>query len=461
MRQLILLVLPLFFIGVHSKSPKLLPFQIVKFPNDPCNVSGGTKNGTCYTSEECSDKGGTSAGSCAEGYGVCCTFSVGCGGTSAENCTYFEIKSPKAGPCSAKVCPCNQNICQLRLDFETFAITGPATITASGGKKLNGIGTDGLEFNHVTQCLTDTFGVSHTRVPTLCGTLTGEHVYMDASENCNDLDFVFGENAHGVGSVATRSVNIRVLQLECGDMNLPPSGCTQWFSGAAGSGEIQSFGYDGTNPHLANQNQIICIRREQGNCKICYYAADDADVTLSGKGTKGIMKDSSCCAYGADGKKSTGAYDCIMIPGAAKDDSEIIKPSQCGGREGLVTASSMGGKTVCSKVTPFRLEFYSDATEIGKDGVEGDFEDTAKNSKGFKLKYFQSGGTSVRRSHLFSCVVVSHGVSFAVCVHGVGLRGQPAPEQSQGRQGRPELHPVHIHHRSRPDRLDTAGRRRL
>ena len=47
-------------------------FQVVKFPNVPCEVSGGNKNGTCYTSEECSDRGGVSDGSCADGYGVCC-----------------------------------------------------------------------------------------------------------------------------------------------------------------------------------------------------------------------------------------------------------------------------------------------------------------------------------------------------------------------------------------------------
>ena len=43
------------------------------FPNDPCFVDGGSKNGTCYTMEECESKGGSNAGSCAEGFGVCCT----------------------------------------------------------------------------------------------------------------------------------------------------------------------------------------------------------------------------------------------------------------------------------------------------------------------------------------------------------------------------------------------------
>ena len=65
-------------------------FNIVKFANEVCN---GTDNkyGTCYTEDECEDKGGKASGSCAEGYGVCCTFKMGCGDSKAENCTYFEV----------------------------------------------------------------------------------------------------------------------------------------------------------------------------------------------------------------------------------------------------------------------------------------------------------------------------------------------------------------------------------
>merc|ERR1719323_233596 len=80
---------------VDKRKEKILPiFQIVTFPNDPCD--GGVKNGTCYTSEECSSRGGVNAGSCAEGFGVCCIFSYGCGSSSAENCTYFESPAGSA-----------------------------------------------------------------------------------------------------------------------------------------------------------------------------------------------------------------------------------------------------------------------------------------------------------------------------------------------------------------------------
>ena len=92
------------------------------------------------------------------------------------------------------------------------------------------------------------------------------------------------------------------------------------------------------------------------------------------------------------------------------------KPSQCGGRGGLVTASGTTGKTICckyfvilfhfafpekdnfnhdlfsllAKSTPFRLEFFSNSFEIGKANVEGDFTMSATNSKGFKVRYYQA-----------------------------------------------------------------------
>merc|ERR1719445_2730462 len=86
-------------------------FNVVTFPNDPCDAD--TKNGTCYTAEECSQKGGTNDGSCASGYGVCCTFALNCGATSSENNTYFESTGSETGSCNLKICPCNDNICQV------------------------------------------------------------------------------------------------------------------------------------------------------------------------------------------------------------------------------------------------------------------------------------------------------------------------------------------------------------
>ncbi len=60
---------------------------------------------------------------------------------------------------------------QLRLDFQTFVIAGPSTVTSSQFKTLNGqlvnlpaASTTGfVPGNTNTQCLTDTFSVSDRR----------------------------------------------------------------------------------------------------------------------------------------------------------------------------------------------------------------------------------------------------------------------------------------------------------
>ena len=67
----------------------------------------------------------------------------------------------------------------MRLDFGTFAITGPSTDTTSIGKIIGGQvvdGSKGKAYSYAGRCLTDVFTVSgDVGVPPLCGTLSGEH----------------------------------------------------------------------------------------------------------------------------------------------------------------------------------------------------------------------------------------------------------------------------------------------
>eukprot|EP00094_Tigriopus_californicus_P009914 TCALIF_09560-PA protein Name:"Protein of unknown function" AED:0.08 eAED:0.08 QI:41/0.85/0.87/1/0/0.12/8/0/196 len=86
-------------------------FNLVTFQNGPC-VSQDSKNGTCYTAEQCTELNGKSSGPCAQGYGVCCVFSFGCGQQTAQNNTYFESNAPTTGDCMATVCPSSNDICQ-------------------------------------------------------------------------------------------------------------------------------------------------------------------------------------------------------------------------------------------------------------------------------------------------------------------------------------------------------------
>ena len=91
-------------------------------------------------------RGGTSGGNCAAGFGVCCvvasTTCTSSGTSISNNNTYLRNPSyPSAypTPTSATICAftvnkMNDNICQLRLDFQTLelgqtAATGACTDT--------------------------------------------------------------------------------------------------------------------------------------------------------------------------------------------------------------------------------------------------------------------------------------------------------------------------------------------
>ena len=43
------------------------------------------------------------------------------------------------GACNAQICRNNPNICQIRLDFDSFEIAGPSTSTLSVSKILLGV----------------------------------------------------------------------------------------------------------------------------------------------------------------------------------------------------------------------------------------------------------------------------------------------------------------------------------
>lgn len=372
-------------------SPKLLSaFQVVKFPNDACESSSNV-NGTCYTESECSQRGGTSSGSCAEGFGVCCTFSISCSETSSENNTYIKSTGSPTGMCRYKICKQNSNICQLRLDFNTFVITGPSTSTTSVMKTLHGVVTDkGTKpGSYASRCSTDSFIVTAEAgkgVPVVCGTLTGEHMYVDAKEGCNELTFLMGSTAVGA-TLATRSWDITVTQYECGFINSAPAGCTQYFYGN-NDDIVKTFNYDGSQ-HLALQKQTICVRKERGNCQICWSAMSDTDFMVSGKGDqmKGFNKVSICGGYGSKGTLTSG-YDFVVIPGATKKSDNAVVGSQiCGRSKGLITvAAGTTAASVCSKSIPFNIAFISDDFEFAPGAISAE---QIISNKGFQLIYQQ------------------------------------------------------------------------
>ena len=80
-----------------------------------------------------------------------------------------------------------------------------------------------------------------------------------------------------------------LLQIPCNTDYTPPDNCLQYFTGITGS--IQSFNYNGAaGPHLADQDQRICIRPERGYCEISYAtAAIDPGFGISGANGGGAL----------------------------------------------------------------------------------------------------------------------------------------------------------------------------
>merc|ERR1712241_366087 len=141
-------------------------FSVVTFPNDVCTGTTGD-TGTCQSTSECTTNSGKADGNCASGFGVCCTFSMSaCASTITQNTSYITnptyptaMTATSDTTCAYTVTPLSTDICQLRLDFVDF--------------DLGDAGTGAC-----TDTLVVTSGSGRT-YPTLCGTLTGQHLYTE------------------------------------------------------------------------------------------------------------------------------------------------------------------------------------------------------------------------------------------------------------------------------------------
>jgi len=337
---LLLVLLLHFCVSGEDREGKLLNvFTIINFPNDPC--TSGSTSGVCYTATECSALGGTTSGSCASGFGVCCLFTGGCGATASVNNTYFASSSSDSSPCTFTVCKCNDDICQLRLNFDTFQTSSPFTASPTS----DGANPDPFVGHTKGQCLKSQFQVytDGPSPPTICGTNTGYHMIVDAADNCNQLSFTWT-------SSETQSWNIQVMQIPCTAEWRPPEGCLQYFTGATGT--IQSYNYAGKY-HLASQKYSNCIRTEQGYCSIAYSAVITAsDFSLSGTGTTSLVQAQACNT------------DYVLIDNAGAIDAStgnIAGDRFCGAQ--LNTATAGAGSTVFSQVQPFIVSLVTDAQE--------------------------------------------------------------------------------------------------
>lgn len=348
--RLVIFIQSLFFAGALASSilekqrdPKVLSlFSVVTFPNQGCTSTDSSRNGTCFTSTECSEKGGKASGNCAAGFGVCCLFTVSAGASQiTQNCTYIQnpsFPSVYSDTTSLRytINKCSSEVCQVRLDFETFNIAGPAATTEATG----GLCVDSF-------VVTGTSGLS---TPVICGLNTGEHIYIEmgaTDASTATIDFTFA------GASTIRNWEIKATQVSCFDRSRAPDGCLQYLT--TNTGRLTSFNFQEpltAGAHLGTQRQQVCIRQNEGMCCVKYNLCSDTG-SWGLHGVANSMIDSMCTGDFVEINGVSG--ECVMGSGGE------LHSKLCGNAFNVVTGQAAANlPSVCDCTAPFQVNIVTD-----------------------------------------------------------------------------------------------------
>jgi len=377
-----------------TRNPKTFSlFSIVQFPNLECVAgSSSTTKGTCLTTSECTDKGGAADGDCAAGFGVCCVIAISnCPAVVAHNLTYVQNSNYPTGylPTTANTCTftvnkVNDNICQLRLDFETFS-----------GLATSALGTCSDSLAVV--------GMSGYNPPTICGTNTGYHMYAEFGSLSTDaitMTFTHADLS------STKMYNVLLQQIPCDAEYKAPTDCVQYFTGLTGS--VANYGF-GSGDLLINQEYTMCIRTEAGMCGISWCQATmepsgSQTFKMSAPVAANTVKTEVCNSateavviiphMSLDGISTLPMYGTIAAAAAATSagasTNQAFVNRQCGGlfgawgttATGQVNAAAIAtgvGQCLVSRVQPFTVGFSHGAVPTANQAQDN----------GFRLEYTQ------------------------------------------------------------------------
>jgi len=334
---------------------------VVQFPNDVCTTTTSSSTfGTCLTSSECTDKGGNAAGNCAAGFGVCCYIATStCGSTISTNNTYIQnpgypssyTPASTSETCAFTINKVSDDICQVRLDFQTFS---GLTVTTAG-------------------VCTDTFaiaGQTGVNPPSICGTNTGYHMYAELGAAAGDTGTV--TLSYGSTSPA-KHFNVFVQQIECDNVARAPVDCVQYFTGT--SNTVNSYGWAG-GQLLEKMDYRTCVRREKGYCAINW--SETSGTTIDAFSIFSTTTATNAI-YGSAAASGSGicivtAKTGIMIPKTSMDGitpllstsapttsaMEPFPDAFCGGIFGMEL--DLTTRTLTSVQMPFQLHLITDPT---------------------------------------------------------------------------------------------------
>merc|ERR1711981_345515 len=400
--------------SLSDKRPKDFSlFSVVTFQNKECttdtSLTGGATQGTCYSSTECTDKGGTKSGNCASGFGVCCAFlnTAAVTSTISENRTRLrntEFPSMQTATEAKSIIytinKMSSDICQIRLDFDKFVFGGPNTIAEN---IVAGAGTSCTR-DTLTITTTDVAAVLSTHTSTLCGDLTGEHLYVELSPTATDTATIT-LNTVITGTlapaVAQREWDIKTSQIECFATYRAPLGCDKYMMEIEGkitsynfyktTGTTQAANAQNSGIELALQRVNTCIRRAKGMCCVEYQAcaifngenmidaangdnADGSDGTWNYSfsidlNTEPMVTEETLVNQGMTDDQCTTDY--VEIPsswsgacgGSSSGSRATMNTRYCGARFGANPATGLdtfASTPVCDCSEPFMVKHQTD-----------------------------------------------------------------------------------------------------
>jgi len=340
-------------------------FSVVSFDNMQCQTNMDTTTtmyGVCFTAEECTSKGGIASGNCASGFGVCCFFKkneANTGDTITNNITYIQNNDfPSAYTTTSTTATFSytfgstSDICQVRLDFDTFSITQPSTAGACT--------TD-------TVTITTKTGLTKPNIPVLCGTLTGSHMYFETGmQNPGGSIALAFTTATG-----SRTWKIKVSYIECTSIMRAPNDCLQYLTGK--TNRFKSFNGNSGKGMIQTQMYTVCIRRECGYCSM--------DVSESFVTTTSDPDPFNLHPQTADtalvGSSCTNTFVSIFT-GLSDQNTDTKSDKFCGKRLGSKDGDTVSGTI---RTDRFRIGVFA-ATA------------TQPDSSGFDLTYTQVACTS-------------------------------------------------------------------
>ncbi|XP_045508296.1 uncharacterized protein LOC123704078 [Colias croceus] len=269
---------------------------------EQCLGSDRSTGGVCLSRNQCNTQGGKAIGFCGV-FATCCSLNACDIRTNTKVAVFINppLNRESSGlECSYNVEINNNNVCQIRIDFETFNLAPPTTVET----------VENVTHRPGYTCRNDIFQVTNLHansdiLPPLCGDNNGQHMYVRVNASTNSrsirLNFKIADRSTQP-NLPQATWKIKVTQLECFNTlgkyrdgffeaitsSLPstpltssadrdeyliaPPGCLQYYPDRTGF--FESFNYNrGAGPYIANLAYATCFKRTSDVCGIKLTAA--------------------------------------------------------------------------------------------------------------------------------------------------------------------------------------------